>query len=324
MGAAKGEGGRGKGAERQLADEIDALFQIPLAEFTDARNALAARLKKNGHADAALEVKSIGKPSVSAWAVNQLYWRHRDAFDRLIATGEQFRKAQALQLSGKSADMRGPLEARRSALAELSRRAASVLRDAGSTPTPDAMRRITTTLEALSVYGGLADAPRAGRLASDVDPPGFETLAALVPSVGAGKGGTEPTRIIPFARKTKPEKPSRRKLSPEDEARRAEEERQARVAAAKEAVQEAEARLREARAAARDAEDALKKAAASAKEAEKVKAEAEQRLDTATAAAETTRQQARKVAAQAEDAAQALEDAEGALEKATREFKDLS
>lgn len=324
MGAAKGEGGRGKGAERQLQDEIDMLFQLPLPEFTNARNALAARLKKNGNAEDAVEVKSMGKPSVSAWAVNQLYWRHRAAFDRLIATGDQFRKAQASQLSGKPADLRGPLEARRSALAELSRRAASVLRDAGSTPTPETMRRITTTLEALSAYGAIADAPRAGRLATDVDPPGFEALAALVPSVGGGKSGTEPTRIIPFARKSKPEKASRRKLSPEDEARRAEEERRARVAAAKHAVEDAEQRLREARAAARDAEDELKRAAAKAKEAEKAKAEAEQRLETAAAAAETTRQQARKIAAQAEDAAQALEDAESALETAKRELNELS
>jgi hypothetical protein len=186
------------------------------------------------------------------------------------------------------------------------------------------MRRITTTLEALSAYGTHTDAPRAGRLASDVDPPGFEALAALVPSVGGGKSGTEPTRIIPFARKTKPQKPSRRKLTPEDEARRADEERRARVAAAREAVQAAEERLREARAAARDAEDALKKAAAKAKEAEKAKVEAEQRLETAAAAAETTRQQARKVAAQAEDAAQALEDAESALETAKQDLKELT
>ena len=78
-----------------LENEIDALFVLPLADFTGARNALAARLKKDGRADDAERVKSLRKPPVSAWVVNQLYWRHREAFDRLLATGDQFRKAQA-------------------------------------------------------------------------------------------------------------------------------------------------------------------------------------------------------------------------------------
>jgi hypothetical protein len=324
MAAGKGEEGRRKASEGQIQDDLDALFQLPLSEFTAARNVLAGRLKKNGHADAASQVKSLAKPPASAWAVNLLYWRHRDAFDRLVTTGEQFRTAQASLLAGKSADLRGPLEARRVALAELSRRAASVLRDAGSTPAPETMRRVTTTLEALSVFGTLADAPRAGRLTDDVDPPGFEALAALVPSVGRGKSGAEPTRIIPFQRAARQEKPSKRKLDPEGEARRAEEERKARVAAAKDAVQEADRALREARATARSAEEALKKAAARAKEADQVRSEAEQRLQKAAADADAARQQARKVAAQAEEAAQALEDAEGALEKATRALNDLS
>ena len=114
----KGEGGT-------LEDEIDALFQLTPAEFTAARNALTSRLKKAGRADDAEQVKGLVKPPVTAWAVNQLYWKHRDAFDRLIETSERFRKAQASQLAGKPADMRGPLEARRTALAELSKLAAA-------------------------------------------------------------------------------------------------------------------------------------------------------------------------------------------------------
>jgi len=32
----------------KLEDDLDALFRVPLAEFTGARNALAARLKQSG------------------------------------------------------------------------------------------------------------------------------------------------------------------------------------------------------------------------------------------------------------------------------------
>jgi hypothetical protein len=104
----------------KLKDEVDELFKLPLAEFTGARNALAAQLKKTGRADDANLVKTLTKPSISAWAVNQLYWNHRDAFGRLLAAGQRFRKAQTSGLAGKGADMRGSLDARRAALLHLS------------------------------------------------------------------------------------------------------------------------------------------------------------------------------------------------------------
>ncbi len=307
------KGDAGKGGDT-LDAEIDALFQLPPGAFTAARNALAARLKKGGRGDAAEQVRSLARPSVPAWGVNHIYWRHRAGFARLLEAGEAFRAAQAAQLSGKATELRAPLEARRAALAEMAKLAAGVLRDGGSSATPENMRRITTTLEALSTYGSLPEAPRPGRLHDDVEPPGFETLAALVPRVADGGGRSAgPTHILPFQQKQRPARRGKGKASPEEEARRAEEERKARKAA----VREAERELRDARKAAQQAEERLKKAAARAKETEQAKADAEQRLEKATADADAARQEARRVAAEAEEAAQALQDAERALEKAT-------
>src|ERR1700694_3341991 len=110
-GALKENETRGK-----LEDNVDALFRLPLAEFIAARKTLAARLKQVGRGNEADRVKALVKPSISAWAVNQLYWKHREAFDRLIASGEQFHKAQTSRLGGKLADMRTALDARREAL----------------------------------------------------------------------------------------------------------------------------------------------------------------------------------------------------------------
>ncbi len=97
----------------KLEDDVDALYWLPLAEFTAARNTLAARLKQGGRRNEADFVKALVKPSITAWAVNQLYWKHRDAFDRLSATGERFRQAQSSRLTRQVADMRGALYARR-------------------------------------------------------------------------------------------------------------------------------------------------------------------------------------------------------------------
>src|ERR1051325_6021838 len=157
-----------------LDDDIDALFRVPPAEFIGARNTLAAQLKKAGRRNDADRVKLLGKPSVSAWAVNQLYWTHRKAFDELIAIAKRSRPG------GKVTDRRESLDARREALSHLSDLATTLLRDAGHPPTLDTMRRITTTLEAMSTYALLPDGPTPGRLTNDVDPPSFESLASLM------------------------------------------------------------------------------------------------------------------------------------------------
>jgi hypothetical protein len=299
---------------------IDALFQLPLAEFTAARNTLAAQLKKSGRADEAARVKTLAKPSISAWAVNQLFWRHRKLYDRLMTAGEEFRAAQAAQLAGKSADIRKPLEARRKALAELAQTAAGVLKDASHPQTPETMRRVTTTLEALSTLANVPGAPRGGELTDDVDPPGFETLAALVPSVGEGKSGDGRGAVLRFA--PKPQRTAGRKRGKEDDEQERER-RQAQAAAAKAAVQAAERAVRDAQRTAEQAEVALKKTAARLKEAERAKAALDQQLEAATTELNEARQAARRVTGEAEEAAQAVTDAERALEKARKEFEAL-
>jgi DNA repair exonuclease SbcCD ATPase subunit len=317
--------------EDEHGGAVDALFQLPLAEFTAARNALASRLKKAGHAEQSDAIKGLQKPPISAWAVNQLFWKHRGAFDTLLDAGQQFRTAQAAQLGGRSGDLRGPLEARREALANLSKRAAQVLRDVGNAPSPDVMRRVTTTLEALSTYGGLEGTPQPGRLSDDVDPPGFETLAALVPRVGDG-GAPGPSRVLRFQPAAPRKKPrAGGKIDPKEQEREREAERKAQLAAARTAVQQGERALRDARKHAEHAETQLKKAAARTKEAErelreieKEKAAVDRRCDKAAADAEGARQEARGVAERAEAAAESVEDAERELDKARRELEALS
>ena len=72
-------------------EDAEALYRAPLAEFVDARNALAARLRKAGDAEASARVKALPKPSAAAWALNQVYWRARDDYSRMIAAGDRLR-----------------------------------------------------------------------------------------------------------------------------------------------------------------------------------------------------------------------------------------
>jgi hypothetical protein len=321
----KGEGGKGDGATHRASgtSDVDALFKLPLAEFTSARNALSTTLKKSGRQADAEAVKALPKPSIPAWVVNQLYWRHRHDFDRLINAGEEFRKAQATHLAGKSTDVREPLNAHREALSTLAKVAAEQLRAGGYSATPEMMRRVTTTLEALSTYGAMPDAPRAGRLTDDVAPPGFETLAALVPRVGqATREHDGPTHVLPFRQETHAAK-ARAPRDSEDEERRREEARKAEVAAARAAVQDGERTLRDARKGAELAEAALKKAATLAKESERERLDLAKTYEKLVAAADAAKEEAHRVAGEAEEAAQAVADAERALDQARRRLNDL-
>ncbi|HKZ02621.1 MAG TPA: hypothetical protein VJ180_10295, partial [Pyrinomonadaceae bacterium] len=277
------KGSQTKVERDDLDDEVDALFRIPLAEFTGARNALAAQLKKSGRGDEAVVVKALVKPSISAWAVNQLYWNHRDAFDRLITSGEHFHKTQT---SGKVAAMRGALDTRREALTHLSDLATSLLRDAGHNPSPDTIHRITTTLEAISVYASRSDAPRPGRLTHDVDPPGFELFASFVPNAGITPARKEPVRFTPSQKSSGVVPNTRRKVATDDDVRRVEETRKTKIGAAKVTMQDAKRSLTEARARAQSLEAAKKKADAEAKKAEKHRRDAEANLEKAKTASE--------------------------------------
>ncbi|HBB96328.1 MAG TPA: hypothetical protein DC054_13155 [Blastocatellia bacterium] len=304
---------------RQFEEDVDALFTLPLSEFIGARNALAARLKKAGHGDEANQVKALAKPSISAWAANQLYWQHRDVFDQLMSTGQRFRKAQTAR---KVAEINETLGARREALAHLSDLTTTLLRDAGHSPSPETVHRITTTLEALSVYASLPGGPRSGRLTQDVDPPGFDSLASLMSGAGMPKLTLVP-RTAPESTKSAAAAKVQRKKVSVGETRRLEEARQKRIAAAKVSLQEARRSLSSAQAREQRTMAAQKKANIEAKAAEKQRREAEQRFERARSASEFANRRATSAAAEADEAEEALDHAKTAVEKASEELEAL-
>jgi len=304
-------------SKSKLDDDLDELFRLPLSEFTAARNSLAAGKKKSGRGDEADFVKALAKPSITAWAVNQLYWKHREAFDRLIATGERFRQAQVSRQASKVADMRESLDARRKELSKLSDLSTALLRDAGHNPTPDTIQRISTTLEAMSAYASVLDGPRPGRLTQDVDPPGFESLASFVPSAGRKDAVTSSPKSDRVVTKRGG------KVETATDARKLEDSRQARIAAAKTSLQDAKKLLVEARAKAQSLEVAQKKANAEAKDAENERREAEKRLAKAKFASEVATREARTIALEVDEASKALQAAKRAVEQTSKDLELL-
>jgi hypothetical protein len=153
-----------------LDTKIDDLYRLPLTEFTVARNALAKSLTGG---DAA-RVRALAKPAVAPWVVNQVYWRARGTYDRLMKSGEALRAAQIAALEGRAADVRAASEAHRRAIGDAVAEAERLSAPAGATPGADALAR---TFEALSLATGAPSSP--GRLTEALQPAGFEALAGV-------------------------------------------------------------------------------------------------------------------------------------------------
>jgi len=140
--------------------EPDDLYGLPLEEFTSARNALA-KLRP--------EVKSLRKPSLAAWSVNQLARRHARELDAFLAAAAALREAQLGE-----GDVAGTTQAEREALKRLVQLAGEY---AGATQ----IQKVRQTLQAAAVDEEAAEQVRAGRLERELEPAGFGTLLAAAP-----------------------------------------------------------------------------------------------------------------------------------------------
>ena len=167
------------GTEAETSEEVDGLFELPLDEFTAARNELAKQLKQNGDAEAAEQVRQIPKPSVAAWAVNQLARHERELMRSLLNVGARLRSAQERSLKGeRTADeLRAAQSEERDVIRRLTRAAEPLLRDGGRAASGPTLERISSILRAAAVSN--PPALRSGRLSGDVEVTGFDAFAGL-------------------------------------------------------------------------------------------------------------------------------------------------
>src|SRR5262245_40977560 len=87
----------------EIEPAIDDLYRAPLAEFTDRRSALAAERKAGGDKAGAARVKALVKPSVAAWAANQVYWRNRSLYDAVAKAMAEVGATQREAVAGEGA-----------------------------------------------------------------------------------------------------------------------------------------------------------------------------------------------------------------------------
>jgi len=255
----------------QLDEEVDRLYQLPAGEFVAARNALAKRAGPGAEA-----IKSLQKPNMPAWAVNQLFWTRRKAFDRLMDAAKKLRAAHSQMLSGKQADVAAAEAAHREAMKEATAGVREILSAAGDPATSATMNAVAETLEALP------GPEQPGRLVRPLKPRGFEALAGIVP--GAAAASRRLAEIVPIDRgrgasvESGKQTASGGAKSPEAAARAKAEAKRDADTKKREAAR-LDAKLRDARAAERQAETTLSKSRQAlekaAREEERLKKELE-------------------------------------------------
>ena len=138
----------------------DDLYGLPLAEFVPARNALAKDLKAAGKRDEAAEVAKLAKPTVSAWAANQVLRTQRKDAKKLFAAGDALAKAK-----GKT--VRKAIERHREALATLMDAARGLLDPDGRSLSDQTLEKVQRTLHAVSLDTEVRADAQAGRLTKD-------------------------------------------------------------------------------------------------------------------------------------------------------------
>lgn len=235
-------------APRDRDAGVDRLYQLPLDQFTEARNALARELKRP-------EIKELEKPNISAWAVNQLYWNERSTYDALTDASERLRAEHRKLLTGKPAEIRQTEKLHRDAVRGSVERVKKLLIDAGHAATDATLSAVQETLEALPA----SDTP--GRLTRPLKRLGFEALAGVPVTASTPRREGVPPRAASSLKlvrsaPTQNAPPRAEQKKERDEAKRREKEERER----REQQAQAEKDLKAAEAAMLRAEDAVKRA----------------------------------------------------------------
>jgi hypothetical protein len=259
----------------------DELYGLPMDEFVPARNTLARELRSAGRREEASEVAALRKPSVAAWAVNQLVRTQRKGVDELFEAGDALRAAhdQVLAGRGDAGSLRGAVARERAAVEALAKLAGGLLTSEGHELSPTIVDRVSDTLHAAALDDDARAQVRDGRLERELRHVGLGMAPGAAPPRPRSrrKPAAEP-RQTPDEQRTAEEDraAAEERAKARSAARAAEREARRRLERATRAVTAARERRNKAAEALEDAEEALADAEREQSEAEVQSRDAEQ------------------------------------------------
>jgi hypothetical protein len=252
--------------------DIDDLYGTALDRFVPERTELAKALRKDGRRDEAAEVAALRKPSVAAWAVNQLVRTQSRSVQDLFDAGDALRDAHERVASGQgdAQELRKATQDERGAVDTLVQAARGLLTSDGDELSPAVIERVAETLSAAALDPEARAQVSEGRLERELRHVGLGFLGGLAAAPAATPKGKAPA-------------PKRK----QDEDRKAEARERERAQALKDAratEKDTRRELERAQRAADTAQERRDKAASALEEAEQALADAQDQVQAATAA----------------------------------------
>jgi hypothetical protein len=278
-----------------VAVDAHELYGLALDRFVAERSALVKKLRAEGRRDEAGQVAKLAKPSVAAWAVNQLVRTQSRGVTRLFDAGDALRRAHAAVVAGQgdARTLRKATEGERAAVAALTDAARGLLDSDGHGLSQTTVERVADTLHAAALDDAARAAVSDGCLTRELRHVGLGQ-ATLVDA--AAPRAARPPRARDDAKSSPGSAPS------DDDLKAARREREARAA------RERARRLEAARSAEADARRAVE-------ERERELQLAQERRDDAAEALETAEHDLRAARKQASEAARAHRRAQQALQR---------
>ena len=199
------------------------LYGLPLSRFIPERDALVKRLRSEKQREEARAVAGMSKPSVAAWAVNQLVRTQSSAIAALFMAGDELARAQARAGPGKADALRGASRRQRDAIDELVGAAQGLLSSDGHPLTAATLERVRETLRAASIDTESRELVADGCLSGEL------RFAGL--GIGGENSASPGRAATPAAKRKRPtsqanERADTRSKTRDDRAQRAEAERE--------------------------------------------------------------------------------------------------
>jgi hypothetical protein len=174
-------------AEAEAA--LDRLYAAARDRFTAERDALAKQLKTTDK-EAAAAVKTLRRPAVTAWALNQVARTEPDEIAALLEADALLSRSQRGG-AGRQA-LAEAARTRREIIGRLVAAASRTLAEAGHPDSPANRDRIARTLAAVAVDAEGREALSRGRLTGDLTPSSLWEAGGFSPEPGQAPGGGEP------------------------------------------------------------------------------------------------------------------------------------
>ena len=173
--------------QRVSVDSVDDLYGLALDRFVPTRAALVKRLRGEKRRGRAREVAALRKPSVAAWAVNQIVRTQPEALGALFAAGNDLARAQERAAAGRGGGdaVRDATHRQREVVRELLEAAQGLLGSEGQGVSQATIERVGETLRAAASDEDARGQVAGGCLTRELRFVGLG-IGGLTPSLGGG------------------------------------------------------------------------------------------------------------------------------------------